>query len=332
MVDIVAALMNPRFYDIPVNKVRLMQTHMSWIFLTGEYAYKVKKPVNFGFCDFSTLAKRKFFCNREFEINRQFSDMYLEVVPINQFNGNIKIKGKGKTIEYAVKMKELPQERIMSRLLEKNKISRQTIEKIASIVSKFHLSLKQNKQVKKYGSLRIICYNFNENFNQVEKSIGITIDKEKFDFIKRKIYDFVRDNKKLFEKRILDKKIKDCHGDLHSGNIFITDKIYIFDAIDFNDRLRCGDVAKDVAFFIMDLDFHKRPDLSEVFIKKYLTHTNDTEILKLLPFYKCYYAFVRGKVISLKSVDKQISKKEKQESVTLAKKYFDLAFDYATRL
>jgi len=330
--DIASAMMSPKSYDEPVKKIRLMQTHISWIFLTGRYAYKVKKPVNFSFCNFSTLPKRKFFCNREFEINRQFSDMYLKVVPINQFNGRIKINGKGKTIEYAVKMKELPQEKIMSRLLEKNKISRQTIEKIAGIVSKFHMKLRQNKEIKKYGSVRIIRYNFNENFNQVRKFIGITIAKEKFDFIKRKIDDFIKDNKKLFQKRILDRKIKECHGDLHSGNIFVLDKIYIFDAIDFNDRLRCGDVTKDIAFFTMDLDFHKRDDLAEIFLNKYLAHISDVEMLKLLPFYQCYYAFVRGKVIGLKSIDIQIPKKEKQESIELARKYFDLASEYAAKL
>ncbi|MDI6806283.1 MAG: hypothetical protein QMD14_00510 [Candidatus Aenigmarchaeota archaeon] len=332
MVDIVTALMNPKSYDEPTKKIRLMQTHISWIFLTGRYAYKVKKPVNFGFCNFSTLAKRKFFCYKELKINRQFSDMYLEVVPINQFNNDIKIKGKGKTIEYAVKMRELPQERMMCKLLEKNRVRKQTIEEIAKIVSEFHLKLKQNRRTKKYGSPRIIRYNFDENFNLVKKFIGITIDRKKFDFIKGKVYDFLEHNKKLFKERIIDGKIKDCHGDLHSENIFLSDKIYIFDAIEFNDRLKCGDVAKDVAFFLMDLDFHKKHGLVEIFLKKYLAHTKDKEMLRLLPLYKCYYAYVRGKINSLKSADERVSVEEKQESIKLAKKYFDLAFNYAKRL
>lgn len=332
MTDIVSVLTNPKSYDEPVKKIRMIQTHISWIFLTGKYAYKVKKPVNFGFCNFSTLSRRKFFCNKELETNKQFSDIYLEVVPINQSGNIIEIKGKGTPIEYAVKMKELPQDRIMSKLLEENKINKQIIIDIAKIVSKFHLRLKQDSKTKKYGLLNTIRYNFNENFRQTEEFIGITIEKEKHGFIKRKILDFIKDNKRLFERRVLHKKIKNCHGDLHSGNMFVTDKIHIFDAIEFNDRLRCGDVAKDIAFFMMDMDFHGRSDFSEIFLEKYISYTNDMEMLKLLPFYKCYYAFVRGKVISMKLLDRKIDEKEKKKSISAARGYFDLAFEYSKRL
>ncbi len=329
MVDIVAELMNPESYDEPVKEVRLAQTHISWIFLTGKYVYKIKKPVDFGFLDFTTLEKRKFFCEKELELNKRLApDMYLEVVPINQSDDRIKIKGEGKTIEYAVKMREIPQETMMLKLLEKNGVDNVLIEKIAKIVADFHSKAK----IIKKSDFETVRFNWDENFDQVKPFISKTIDKNEFGFIETKIREFLTSKRTLFEKRSSEGKIKDCHGDLHSGNIFISDKIYIFDAIEFNERFRFGDVASEVAFLAMDLDFHNKPELSKHFIEKYMEYSKDEELKKFLDFYKCYRAFVRGKVTSFKLDDKNISDKEKEESKNIAKEYFDLASEYATRL
>jgi hypothetical protein len=136
----------------------------------------------------------------------------------------------------------------------------------------------------------------------------------------------------LFENRVKNGKIRDCHGDLHSGNIFITDKICIFDAIEFNDRFRYSDVTSDVAFLAMDLDFQKRPDLSVYFIERYMAYSDDLQLTKLLPFYKCYRAYVRGKVISFKLDDPNVSSEEKIAATKEALSYFKLALDYAKNL
>src|SRR4030042_1438158 len=139
MVDIASLLMNPKVYDEIVKDVKMVQTHISWIFLTDKYVYKIKKPVHFPFLDFTTLEKRKFYCEKELELNRRLApDMYLEVVPINEFGGEIKINGRGETIEYAVKMRELPQENMMLKLLEKNKIGKDLIDRIAKKLIEFH--------------------------------------------------------------------------------------------------------------------------------------------------------------------------------------------------
>ena len=331
--SIVKALMDPSSYDEPVKRVKAMQTHISHIFLTGKYVYKVKKPVNFGFLDFTTLEKRKFFSERELELNRRLcGDMYIEVVPINESHGKIKMKGEGGTVEYALKMREMPQERIMTKLLEKNKVDEKLIDKIAKLVANFHSKAETGGEINEHGSIKTVKFNWDENFDQTRAFVGRTIDRKQFDDVKRKINAFIEKNKPLFERRIAAGKIRDCHGDFHSGNIFVTKKIYVFDCIEFNERFRCSDVAAEVAFFTMDLDFHGKEGLSDYFIKKYLEYSEDEEMLKLLTFYKCYRAYVRGKVASFELDDPNIGKRDKIRAKKLAARYFDLASKYARRL
>src|SRR5512136_2583767 len=151
--QVVEALMKPEAYDEDVGNVELMQTHISFVFLADKFVYKVKKAVNFGFLDFSTLDKRRFFCEKELELNQRLCpDMYLEVVPINK-SKTIKIKGEGETIEYAVKMKRLPQDRIMTKLLDERKIGRKIIDKISKIVAEFHKKAETNGRISEFGSL-----------------------------------------------------------------------------------------------------------------------------------------------------------------------------------
>lgn len=330
--DISKALLDPAAYPEKVKKIILIQTHSAWVFLTGKHAYKIKKPVNLGFLDFSTLEKRKFYCNQELKLNRRLAwDLYLGVLPITkEKDGKIKINGKGKIIDFAVVMKEIPQERLMSTLLQKNKVKTKTVKEIAKIIAKFHQK-KYPRVKKEYKSEKIIKRNWNENFEQTKPFVEKTILKKDFDLIKKAIKNFFKKNNTLLQKRVRENKIKWCHGDLHSGNIFITEKnkIYIFDCIEFNERFACQDVANEVAFLAMDLDFWSKKDLADCFIKSYLKYTKDQELLNLLNFYKCYRAFVRGKVISLKTCDKNIEKNEQKKAAREAKKYFKLSLAYA---
>lgn len=330
MDDVVRALMSPEAHEEDVGNIRMMQTALSYIFLTGKYVYKMKKPINLGFLDFTTLEKRKYFCEEELRLNRRLcKDMYLGVVPINKSNGKIKIGGKGRTVEYAVKMKEIDQKYIMTELLKKNKIGKDLIDKIAKILTDFHSKTKTNEEISKYGSLQVIRGNWNENFEQTADFIGKTITENQFEDIKFKINGFIEENNPLFKKRIEDGKIKECHGDVHSGNIFVHgDNIYIFDAIEFNKRFRNSDVAAEVAFLGMDLDFHERKDLSDHFIGKYVEYSGDEEMLKLLGFYKSYRAFVRGKINSFQFGDPRMDEKGKDMSQELARRYFELSQNY----
>jgi aminoglycoside phosphotransferase family enzyme len=330
--QVVEALMKPEAYDEDTGRIELVQTHISFVFLTKKFVYKVKKAVDFGFLDFTTLEKRRFFCEKEVALNRRLcGDMYLEVVPINKADA-IKIKGEGETVEYAVKMKRMPQEKMMSKLLEENKVDDRLVDRIAKVIADFHSNAESNRRISEFGSLEIIETNWKENFEQTKEYVGNTISTENFKLIRERIEDFMKRNTAFFEKRIAEHRVRDCHGDIHSGNIFATDRIYIFDAIEFNERFRYSDVAADVAFLAMDLDFRERTDLSDFFIKKYIKYSGDQELTKLLPFYKCYRAYVRGKVVSFKLKDPNVGSEEKRAAMKEAKAYFKLATTYAKTL
>ena len=327
--QVVEALMKPEAYDEEPGRIELTQTHISFVFLTRNFVYKVKKAVDLGFLDFTTLEKRRFFCEKELELNRRLcGEMYLEVVPINRSN-IIKIKGEGKPIEYAVKMKRMPQEKMMNKLLEENKVNSKLIDEIAKIIAEFHSKAETNRRISEFGSLAIIETNWKENFEQTQEFVSKTIPMKDFKFIRERIDDFMKRNVSFFEKRMAERRVRDCHGDIHSGNIFVTDRIYIFDAIEFNERFRYSDVASDIAFLAMDLDFKGRTDLSSFFVEKYVKYSGDQELTKLLPFYKCYRAYVRGKVISFKLQDPNVGSEEKGAAMKEAKAYFKLASAYA---
>lgn len=229
-------------------------------------------------------------------------------------------------------MRRLPQEKIMTQLLNQNKVDKKTIDALAKLIAQFHSKAQMNSEINDYGSLKVIKINWAENFAQTLKYITQTISEVELRFIQNRINGFIEENKLLFERRIKNDKIRDCHGDMHSGNIFLTDPICIFDAIEFNDRFRYSDVASDVAFLAMDLDFQGRSDLSDYFINKYEFYSKDQELSKVLSFYKCYRAYVRGKVISFKLDDPNITGEEKLTSSKDAKAYFKLAAIYAKKL
>lgn len=330
--QVVEALMKPEAYDEETGRIELTQTHISFVFLTRNFVYKVKKAVDLGFLDFTTLEKRRFFCEKELEHNRRLcGDMYLEVVPINRSNV-FKVKGKGRTVEYAVKMKRMPQEKIMTNLLEENKVDSKLIDEIAKIIAEFHSKAETNRRISEFGSLAILETNWNENFDQTREFVGKTISMKDFKLIRERIDDFMRRNVSFFEKRMAEGRVRDCHGDIHSGNIFVADRIYIFDAIEFNERFRYSDVASDIAFLAMDLDFKERTDLSSFFVDRYVKYSGDQELAELLPFYKCYRAYVRGKVTSFKLEDPSEGSEEKSAAMTEAKAYFKLASTYAKTL
>jgi uncharacterized protein len=329
---IVDAMLNPQTYPEPTGKIDLIQTHISYVFLTEKYVYKVKKPVNFGFLDFSTLDKRKLYCEKELELNRRLCpEIYLEVVTINK-SKTLKIKGTGETVEYALKMKRLPQECIMTLLLQEGKVDKKNIDEIAEIVAKFHSEAQTNAEITEVGGIKAVKFNWAENFAQTTKYLDQTLTKADYDVMQTKINNFIAKNKALFEARMADGHVRDCHGDLHSGNIFITPKICIFDAIEFNDRFRYSDTAADVAFLAMDLDYQNRSDLADYFIAQYQKYSKDPQLKALLPFYKCYRAYVRGKVISFRLDDAHIKAEDKQAAIKDATAYFKLALQYAKNL
>jgi len=327
--ELVQALLDPKAYPDPPQRVELAQTQMSFVFQTDDYVYKVKKPVNLGYLDYTTLDRRHFYCQREVELNRRLCpDVYLSIVPITRHKGHILIEGQGKAIEYAVKMRRLPHEAMMDVLLVKDKVSLQMVTGVTEKLAEFHQKAETSANISAFGDLDTITENTEENFTQTEKYIGNTISWERYQRIKAYTNQFIGENASLFHKRIVDGRIRDCHGDLHAAHICFYKGICIYDCIEFNDRFRYCDIASEVAFLAMDLDHYGRVDLSRSFVNAYVARSQDEELVKLLNFYKCYRAYVRGKVESFKLDDPYISQEEKARVLATARSYFELAESY----
>ncbi len=295
------------------------ETHISWVLLGKNVVYKIKKPVDFGFLDYTTLEKRRFYCEKEIELNRRLAEeIYLGVSEITENNGDIKIDGDNKVIDYAVKMKRMPQNRMMDALIEKNEIEDSYIVALSKRIAEFHLNAETNDYINQFGSIETNKFNTDENFEQTKGGVGEFITQFQYDAIKDYTNRFYVENKELFEKRIKEQKIRDCHGDLYSRNICIVDeeRIYVYDCIEFNERFRYSDVANDVAFLLMDLENYSRYDLSDLFFEKYVEFSKDLDLKKIIGFYKVYRAYVRGKIAFFQN--------NKEE----ADRYFDLAFGY----
>jgi aminoglycoside phosphotransferase family enzyme len=325
----VRALLKSQAYPHKPQQIELVQTQMSFILLTGEYVYKIKKPVNLGYLDYTTLEKRHFFCRQELELNRRLCpDAYLAVVPIVEGKGGLRIEGRGEAIEYAVKMRQLPQDRMMDVLLPRGQVTREMVARVAEKLVDFHQKAETNSKIAAFGRLDIIRHNCDENFAQTEKYIGLTIPEGQYQRIKGYTDNFIKSNARLFDKRVREGRIRDCHGDLHAAHVCFTDDICIYDCIEFNDRFRYSDVASELAFLAMDLDRYQQPGLSRHLVNSYVGLGRDEELRKLLDFYKCYRAYVRGKVESFKLDDPYIPAKEKARVLTTARSYFQLAQSY----
>jgi aminoglycoside phosphotransferase family enzyme len=326
------ALLNPEIYPDRPPVIKFIETHISLLFLTGNHVYKVKKPVDFGFLDFTSLEKRKFFCEQEVKLNRRLSPaIYLGVVKITKEGNGILLEGRGDLVEYAVKMKQIPEERLMDKLLEKKQVTPKMIEAVSEKLVKFYFTAETSDLIKSFAKPERVKQDTDENFEQTERYIDLTIPREVFEEVKNKTNDFFRTNGKIFQQRIASNRIRDCHGDLRLEHIFWGDEISILDCIEFNERFRYTDVAADIAFLAMDLDYHGREDLSGHLIRAYVGESGDQELMEVLDFYKCYRAYVRGKVESFRRDDPHIAEGEKKEALRRAQRYFSLAHRYAQR-
>ena len=333
LMDVIDFLSKPEAYPHPVKQIKLIQTHISWVFLTGEFVYKIKKPVDFGFLDFTTLEKRHFFCKEEIKLNRRFSpEIYLSVVPIVKRNNAFFIDGEGKIVDYAVKMKQLPQTACVTHLLEKDKITPTIMQAIAKKMADFYLKAETNREIATYGLPEKIEINIKENFDQTASYTSRTIPEKIYNALKEYSFSFLEKEKDRFLKRITAGQIKDGHGDFHCANIYWHQgKAYILDCIEFNKRFRYADVAADVAFLLMDLDFRQASFWGNNFLNTFLAQTNDFSLLGVLTFYKIYRAYVRGKIKSFETDMQGISTAQKEAATRQARVYFELAYSYLSQ-
>jgi aminoglycoside phosphotransferase family enzyme len=310
--------------------VSLIQTHISIVFVADNFVYKVKKPVNFGFLDFSTLEKRKYYCLQEVRLNRRLSKgVYIDVLPVTFDGKKHSLKDtSGEIVEYAVKMKRIPEQNLMKNKFEKGVLDSNHLKRIAEVLSEFHGAAQRTPEIDKFGKPDKFKINTDENFDQVEKYIGITIEKGIFDQLKKWTNGFYQKNNDLFMERIKAGKIRDCHGDLHMEHVCISEDIDIIDCIEFNDRFRYSDTIADIAFLIMDLEYHGGKEAAKRLWENYQEMAHEGDVYSLLNFYKVYRAFVRGKVIGFQVDDNRIPEETKKEAIKSADSYFQLAYSY----
>ena len=316
-------LLNAAAYSENVDNIEIRSSYLSWVFLTGFYAYKVKKPVIFGdTLDYSTLELRKSFCEKEIDLNARFSpEMYIDTFSIDNSG---KINGEGETIEYGVRMKQIPEEYLLCNLLDKKKVTRRCIENIAKELATFHA---QTTKIPEYGDLKYIGEKWDENFRTTSKFRQIN---EEF---RDKISCYLRGNRGLFKERINEGRITDNHGDFQSRNIFVLpeENAVFFNCIEFSSLLRYGDVAEDVGFLAMDLDFWGEKKLSELFIESYIKFSKDDLLEEQINFFKCYRAYVSGKVYGFQAAVGR-NEEEKEKFFNISEKYYTLAYNFAERM
>ena len=329
MTSIIEDLQDPAALPDETASVAVVQTHISMVFVGDEFVYKVKKPVDFGFLDFSTLDKRAHFCRQEVALNRRLAeDIYLDVLPVT-FDGKRHrlTGGGGEVVDYAVRMRRIPDTVLMKSLFERGELTPGHLEKVADRLSRFHSTAATGPDIAAFGEPDRFKVNTDENFQQIRKYIGVSIQKAQYDALREWTGGFFRDHASLFHQRIEKGKIRDCHGDLHMEHVCFTENLSIIDCIEFNERFRYSDTLADVAFLLMDLEYHGGKDAAARLWAFYSEASGDRDDA-LLTFYKVYRAVVRGKVNSFQVDDTAISEDEKQTAVQTAARYFDLACSY----
>ncbi len=327
---IVQALLRPETYPHRPSHITHLQTHISHIFLTGGLVYKVKKPIRYDFLDFSTLAKRGYFCRQEVKLNRRLThNLYLGMARITEDKTRLAVNGRGRVVEYAVLMREMPQDRMMNRLLAAGQVGGKEIKDLVRILVPFYGNAQTGGAVNQDGRVAVIRKNTEENFIETRPFVGKLVSPKDYQLVLRYTRRFIDQNHSLFEQRIAENRIRDGHGDLHSGNICLEPEIQIYDCLEFNHRFRYSDVACDLAFLAMDLDFYGYPVLSRLLVREYVGLAQDPEAKRLMNFYKCYRACVRAKIHSFASAESEIPPKERGGHRRQARRYFQLALTYA---
>ena len=325
---LIQSLQNPAVYAHSVDYFKVIETHISWVLLTGSYAYKIKKPVNLGFLDFSSLEKRRHACYEELRLNsRLATEIYLDVVAIKGTLDQPSFDGSATTIEYAVKMRQFDPTNTFDQLLARNQLSTEHIKQSADIIATFHDHIASATNDTEFGSFEAIRQPVRENFWQIQQQQGIDAP-ERLKPLALWSEQQLTELMPVFRQRKLAGFIRECHGDLHLGNIALIDgKVMPFDGIEFNSTLYWIDVVNEIAFLTMDLQEKQRPDLAYQFLNRYLERSGDYGCLKLLRFYQVYRAMVRAKVNLIRACQ-NASSKQHQQAIAHYHHYLQLANRY----
>lgn len=298
---LVAALHDPACYSHRVGRIAVLETHISVVLLTGGTAYKLKKPLNLGFLDFSTLEKRRFYCEEELRLNRRLaSHLYLDVVPISGSIDCPRVGGSGEPIEYAVRMREFPQDGLFDRLLARGELDATLIDSLAEAVTEFHGRAARAPQSSEFGGLATITRPAAQNFDQLRELLG---DEQDSRLEALRAWTLAQEQRlqPAFARRKQAGFVRECHGDLHLGNVVLFEgRPQIFDCIEFDPALRWIDVVSEIAFTVMDLNVRGRSDLGSRFLNRWLEIGGDFGSLAVLPYYLVYRSMVRAKVARIR--------------------------------
>lgn len=298
----IRALLAPAAYPHGADSVELIETHISWVLLAGDFAYKLKKPVDFGFLDFSTLDQRRFYCEEELRLNRRLApDIYLEVLPLTGSPEAPRLGGDGEAFEFALKMRRFPQDIRLDHLLETGRLTADHIDRLAENLAAFHLALPPAPDAAPYGTPERVWHPMGENFEQIRPLLADADDIARLEALRLWSAVEWKNRRPALAGRKQDGFIRECHGDLHLGNIVLLDGEPVpFDCIEFNDNLRWIDIISDLAFAVMDLLDRGRPDFAHRLLNGWLEHSGDYGGLALLKLYQVYRAMVRAKVAALR--------------------------------
>jgi aminoglycoside phosphotransferase family enzyme len=336
--DLIAELTRPAAYAPQlVARVEVLQTHTAFLFLTEERVYKVKKPVDLGFLDFTTLERREHFCREEVRLNSRLSpQVYLGVVPITVGpHGRLRVGADGEPVEWAVEMVRLPAHRMLSRLLESGEIDNAHMNAVVDMLAAFHAGTATGEGVDAFGAPEQVRANAIENLAQLAPFVGAPDDARavltpvQLGFLRERTEASLARHAELVERRVVEGRIREGHGDLHAENVcFPADEPVAYDCIEFAKRFRCCDVASDLAFLAMDLDFRGFGAFSSYLVHRYAEATGDHELPHLIGFYKGYRALVRAKVAALTASDPTVGADAAAEQRTRAMRYVQLAASY----
>ncbi|HYE37632.1 AAA family ATPase [Methylocaldum sp.] len=324
--ELISALRNPAAYDHPAGPIEIRETHISWVLLTDPFAYKIKKPVDFGFLDFSTLDKRRLFCEAELRLNRRFAaDLYLAVVPIAGDPQNPRINGTGTSIEFAIKMRRFDEAALFDRLCQDDRLSPEHVDKLAELLAQFHASIDRSTAEDAHGLPENIYGAAEQNFIHIGPLRDDPVDAAKLEAVRAWTSEsYSRCRETMLARKTAD-FVRECHGDLHLGNIvLIDDRPTPFDCIEFNEDLRWIDVMSELAFLVMDLEVKGKRDLAFRFLNRYLELTGDYGGLGLLDYYRVYRAMVRAKIAQLTRASTGDTAKQR-ELLALYRRYIDYA-------
>lgn len=327
---LIEALCDPARYAHPVRAIELLETHISYVILTGPFAYKIKKPVDLQFLDFSTLEKRRHYCHEEVRLNRRLApQLYLDVMPIAGSVDAPTVGGPEPAIEYAVRMRQFPQDVLLDRLLAQGAVLPAHIDDLARQVAEFHARVAVADAASPFGTPEQVHQPVQENFRQIGEHIRSPEDRAALAGLQAwtereyaaRLSDFRRRKERGF--------VRECHGDMHAGNmVLLDDRITVFDCIEFSENLRWIDVMNEAAFLVMDLSDRGRPDLAHRFLNAYLESTGDYAGLGVLRYYLVYRALVRAKVTAIRLQQEGVDPDSRERMWARFRGYLHLARRY----